>query len=272
MLTDYHVHLESGPYTLEWVKQYLEVAKQRGISELGFSEHGYRFRQSKEILYNPWIATRQTEDMDQYVQLVEKAKQEGFPVKLGIEMDYLPGKEREIERILTNYPFDYVIGSVHWINNWGFDLFEMREQWTGKNILNVYETYFQIIKEMLDSKLFDILGHVDVIKVFGHRPEQQDETKLHEIYDYIVEKIAHSNIAVEISTAGLRKPVGELYPSPPIMERLATKKIPLLLNSDAHRPEHVGEDFNQGLKYMEQYGIKQIVTFNQRKPTIVELG
>lgn len=272
MRTDYHVHLESGPYTLEWVQKYLEVAKQREIKEVGFSEHGYRFKQSKEILYNPWIAERQTEDMDQYVQLVENAKAEGLPVKLGLEMDYIPGREKQIEKVLNNYPWDYVIGSVHWIDAWGFDLFEMRDQWADKNVFSVYETYFQIIKELLDTRLFDILGHVDVIKVFGHRPAQPEMNKMLGIYDRLVDQISKSMIAVEVSTAGLRKPVGELYPSPPIMERVAKLDIPILLNSDAHRPEHVGEDFEQGFAYIDQYGIKQIATFNQRKQTKVNLG
>lgn len=272
MITDYHVHLETGPYTIEWVEEYLKVANNRGVNDLGFSEHGYRFKQARSMFNNPWIEERQTEDLDEYVGLVLEAKKLGLPVKLGIELDYIPGKEKEIEEFLKPYPWDYVIGSVHWINDWGFDLEIMKDRWEEKPIIASYQEYFNILEKMLDSNLFDILGHIDVIKVYGHKPDIKDVQTLNTIYDNIVSKIKGSNISVEVSTAGLRKPVGELYPDPEIMKRLADNNIPLIINSDAHKPEHVGEDFNKGIKYIKDYAINQISTFNNRRRTIVDLG
>ncbi|TCS82552.1 histidinol-phosphatase HisJ family protein [Tepidibacillus fermentans] len=272
MITDYHVHLETGPYTIEWLEKYVEVAIQRGITDLGFSEHGYRFKQSKAILYNPWIAERQTEDINEYVNLILQAKEKGIDVKLGIELDFIPGKEKEIEDFLKPYPWDYVIGSVHWIDDWGFDLTEMREKWNQRSILKVYEEYFWRVERLLESMQFDILGHVDVIKVFGHRPSEEEQEQLLALYDRLVPLIQQSGITVEMSTAGLRKPVGELYPAPLLMERLTKAQVPMMINSDAHRPEHVGEDYDKGIDYLRSYGVNEVSIFEQRKRKMVPLG
>lgn len=272
MLTDYHVHLETGPYTIEWLKKYLEVAKAKGIKDLGFSEHGYRFKQSKDILFNPWIKERQTEDLDEYVELILKAKKLGLPVKLGIELDFVPGKEKEIEKFLKPYPWDYVIGSIHWIGDWGFDLKEMSDQWDEKVIIETYKDYFSILKQLLESKQFDILGHIDVIKVFGHKPKKSEENQLEELYEEIIPIIKESGITVEISTAGLRKPVGELYPSKSLMEKLVKKEIPMIINSDAHCPEDVGRDYDKGIEYLKNYGVTKISTFEKRKRKMEILG
>ena len=272
MITDYHVHLETGPYTMQWLKQYVEAAQKQGVTDLGFSEHGYRFKQSKEILWNSWIEKRQTEDIEDYVNLILKAKKQGLPVKLGIEMDFIPGKEEEIEEFLNPYPWDYVIGSVHWLGDWGFDIIERREGWKNKNVMKVYEEYFHIIKQLLDSQQFDIVGHIDVIKVLGHQPEKKDQDLLEELYDELIPHIKDSGITVEMSTAGLRKPVQELYPSRLLMEKLRSHGIPMMINSDAHRPEDVGRDYDKGIAYLKQYDIGEISTFENRKRTIVPLG
>lgn len=272
LLTDYHVHLETGPYTIEWVQQYLLTANSRGIKDIGFSEHGYRFKQSKQILYNPWVAKHQTEDIEQYVELVLEAKKIGLPVKLGLELDYIPGKEREIEDFLNPYPWDYVIGSVHWIDSWGFDIYEMKSQWSNSNIIDVYKLYYERVEQLVQSQLFDILGHIDVIKVFGHKPEEEYKDMLHDIYSNLVSIIKKNNITVEMSTAGLRKPVKELYPDPIIMKLLAENNIPMIINSDAHHPEHVGYDYDKGIEYLRKNGINNISTFENRIKTMVPLG
>lgn len=272
MLTDYHIHLETGPYTIEWVEQYLLTAKTRGIIDIGFSEHGYRFKQSKSILYNPWIASHQTEDIEQYVELILKAKKMGLSVKLGLELDYIPGKEREIEDFLKPYPWDYIIGSVHWIDSWGFDIDEMKSQWDNNKIIDVYKLYYERVEQLVQSQLFDILGHIDVIKVFGHKPGEEYKDILEDIYSNLITLIKKNNITIEMSTAGLRKPVKELYPDPTIMQLLANNHIPMIINSDAHRPEHVGYDYDKGIKYLREYGINTIATFENRTKNMVPLG
>lgn len=272
MITDYHVHLETGPYSLEWLKKYWDTAQKKDITDLGFSEHAYRFKQSKKILYNPWIAEKQTESIEEYIALVLKAKKEGLPVKLGIELDFVPGKEKEIETFIQSYPWDYVIGSIHWIGDWGFDLPEMKTKWENKKIIKIYEEYFTIMKELLSSHLFDILGHLDVIKVFGYKPDQKDLLILFSFYDEILELIKQSKIVVEMSTAGLRKPVKELYPSEDMMKRLTDYNIPFIINSDAHRPEDVGAGYEKGISYLKKYGVEEISIFDQRKRSVIPLG
>ncbi len=272
MITDYHVHLETGPYTMDWLEEYVRVAKERGITHLGFSEHAYRFEQSKDILLNPWIQERQNQDIEDYINLVQDSKRKGYPVKLGVELDFVPGKEKEIERFIKDYPWDYVIGSVHWLGDWGFDLTEMAEGWRGKNIIDVYGNYFSIIRELLQFGQFDILGHLDVIKVLGHRPEERDQGKLEELYIELVKVIKESGMVVELSTAGLRKPVGEIYPSDSLLGKLAARDIPMIINSDAHHPEHIGFGYDQGIEKLRSHGIHHIYIFDRRKRTRVPLG
>lgn len=270
-LTDYHVHLETGPYTIKWLSEYLDKAKEIGITDLGFSEHAYRFKQTAHLLANPWINERQTENLDEYVALIEQAKNQGLPVKLGIELDFTPGKEPELAEFINKYPWDYVIGSVHWIGDWGFDLKEMAQGWEKRPVIDIYEDYFGIIEKMLDSQLFDILGHLDVIKVFGHRPEPNEQNRLNAIYDNVVDKIVESGIVVEMSTAGLRKPAQELYPARALMERLVKHRVPMMINSDAHHPSQVGEFYQEGLTYLEEYGIDEITLFTKRERTAVPI-
>jgi histidinol-phosphatase (PHP family) len=272
MITDYHVHLETGPYTMEWLKKYLDMANEKGITDLGFSEHAYRFKQTEHLLSNPWITARQTEDLNEYIGLIETAKNSGLPVKLGIELDYTPGKKDELAEFINSYPWDYVIGSVHWLGDWGFDLKEMIAGWDDRPVIDIYEDYFAVIERLIESKLFDILGHLDVIKVYGHRPEPAEQDRLFALYDNITDKIANSGIVVEMSTAGLRKPVQELYPAPELMKRLVELDIPMIINSDAHHPSQVGEFYEQGLAYLQEYGVKQTALFAKRERTLVNLG
>ena len=118
MKWDYHVHLEQGPYSREWLQRFLETARLAGIDEIGFSEHAYRFRQTEEIWPSSWSHTGEV-DADDYVDLVQAAMDAGYPVKLGVEIDFVPGREKRLAEFIDQYPWDYVIGSVHYIDEWG---------------------------------------------------------------------------------------------------------------------------------------------------------
>lgn len=263
-ITDYHVHVERGPYTLDWLEQFVRQAAKAGVTELGISEHAYRFTQTRHLLSNPWVEKRKTEDLDAYLALLLKARKQGVRLKIGIEMDVMPDNMEAMAEFLASYPFDYAIGSIHWLGGFGFDLDEMREQWEQNRIEDIYETYFSLLEAMIAKGPVNIIGHADVIKVFGFKaPEVASRW-----YERLTPLIQRSGMAVEVSTAGWRKPVGEIYPAPEWLRRLVDANIPLVLSSDAHRPEDVGALYPQALDMLRALGVKRLATFTERQMAV----
>lgn len=260
-VTDYHVHVERGPYTVEWLEEFVKVQKKVGVTHLGISEHAYRFHQTKHLLMNPWVARKKTEDLDQYLGMLMQARERGIDVKIGIEMDYMPENGQAMKAFLAQYPFDYAIGSVHWLGGFGFDLDEMRDQWAKGSVDEIHDTYFSILEKMIEDRPVDIIGHADVIKVFGfHAPRVAGSW-----YKRLTPKIKESGMAVEISTAGWRKPVKEIYPAPEWIALLVEAEVPLVLCSDAHRPEDVGADYPQAIDLLRALGVTRLHTVANRK-------
>ena len=195
--------------------------------------------------------------------MVEDARKAGHSVKFGIELDFIPGTETALEAFIKSYPFDYVIGSVHWLGDFGFDLLEMKSKWENRDIKKTYDEYFSILTQMVESKLFDFVGHADVIKVFGHEPD--DQVFLEEWYDQLSETFSKNDAVIEVSTAGLRKPVGKLYPAPGLLRASYRRNVPIVINSDAHRPEDVGADYDKAVSYAKETGYTELVAFTERK-------
>lgn len=260
---DYHVHLEQGPFTMDWLMQFLETASERSVGEIGFSEHAYRFRQTDAIWPKEW-RLQPDADADKYVMLILEAKKAGLPVKLGIEVDFVPGKESKIDRFLEDYPWDYVIGSVHFIEDWGFDRPEEAFLWQLKDVAWAYKKYFELFREAASTGLFDIMAHPDVIKVFGYRPEVQ----LDKEYERCALAMQKAKVCFEISTAGLRKPVGELYPAPAFLAQCVGAGLTAVINSDAHKPQDVGRDFDKAYEYGISHGVKAVAMFEERRPRL----
>jgi histidinol-phosphatase (PHP family) len=276
MLTDYHLHLrpdEDGTsferyFTTANVERYLEAAAAAGIEELGVSEHVYRFRQALELWQHPLWVENAVDDVDAYCEFVR-----GTPLRLGIECDYIPGAEERIEALLDARDFDYVVGSVHFIgggdaaiDHKGFDV------WEGNGDPDeVWRRYFEMVADAARSGLFDILAHPDLVKVWG-RATPLPERDLRAFYEPAVEAIAESGIAVEISTAGIRKPVGELYPSRQFAEMCVEAGAAFALSSDAHLPEQVGFEYERAVQFMDELGIGGICVFEQRQRSFAPLG
>ncbi|CCQ96617.1 Histidinol-phosphatase [[Clostridium] ultunense Esp] len=271
MLTDYHVHLhESKGITLDWLKEYVEVARQRGIGDLGISEHAYFFQETKEILVNDWANRRRSLHFQDYLALFEAAEKEKIPVKMGIEMDYVPGKEREIEEFISRYPFDYVIGSVHWIGDWGIDLAAYRDEYEKRDIYGVYRAYFDQVVTLAESRLFQFVGHIDLVKIFNYRPT--DQAFLEGEYDRVVRALSRSGTSIEISTAGLRKPVGEIYPDPLLLKKCFEAGVTIVLSSDAHEPQHVGYEYGKAVELARSVGYTEVQVFTRKKKSAYPLG
>ncbi|QOR65309.1 histidinol-phosphatase [Cytobacillus suaedae] len=261
MLTDYHNHLERGTLSLDYLTQFTNTAAEKGINHFGISEHAYHFYQTKDILSNPWIEDRRIYDMKDYVQLFYDAWNQNIDVKMSIEMDYTPGKHEEMSKFIKTYQFDYVIGSIHWIDNFGIDLAEFRTEWEKRDLYTIYRRYYDQVETLAQSNLFDIVGHLDLVKIFNYVPK--DEEFLLEQYNRATTALANSKTCVEISTAGLRKQTKSLYPDKKLLEMCYTKGIPIVFSSDAHVPEHVGADYDQAIQLARQVGYTTIMTFSK---------
>jgi histidinol-phosphatase (PHP family) len=274
MLTDYHLHLrpdepDTPPeryFTDANVERYLDAAGAAGIAELGVSEHVYRFHQALELWRHPLWEEQGRDDLDAYCEFVR-----GTPLRLGIECDFVPGAEDRTASLLEARDLDYVVGSVHFIgeeavDHPGFDVWEKRG-----NPDEVWRRYFEALAECVRSGLFDILAHPDLVKVWGGARPAPERDPRH-FYEPAVEAIAESGIAVEISTAGLRKPVSELYPSPAFAEMCVEAGACFALSSDAHLPEQVGYGYDQALQFLEQLGVGEIAVFEGRERRLEPLG
>lgn len=267
VLTDYHLHLRPDDpgatperyFTDENIERYREAATQAGIEELGVSEHVYRFTQVLAIGRHPLWQELAMDDLDEYCEFVRTT-----PLRLGIEADYLPGAEDRIAALLDGRDFDYVIGSVHrigdlMVDHSGYDVWD-----GGADPDDVWERYFGLVAAAARSGLFDILGHVDLVKMWGHeRPWPERDPRFH--YEPVVEAIGETGIAVEVSTAGLRKPIGEIYPARELAEMCVEAGAPFALSSDAHAPEQVGYEYRRAAEMLRALGVGEICVFERRQ-------
>ena len=274
MLTDYHLHLrpdeEDTPpdryFTGENVDRYREAAGDAGIEELGCSEHIHRFTQALDLWQHPFWQEQAADDLDAYVDFLTAS-----PLRAGIECDFVPGAEDRTASLLESRPFDYVVGSVHFlgeraVDHQGFDV------WDGAaNPDQVWKRYFETLAEAARSGLFDILAHPDLVKVWGSAtPAPERDPRFY--YEPAVEAIAESGIAVEVSTAGLRKPVGEIYPSRALAEMCVEAGASFALSSDAHRPQDVGHAYDQAMDLLSGLGVSEICVFEGRERRLEPLG
>lgn len=276
MFIDSHIHLE-GEYTREWIDKFMEMGRKKEIKKFCITEHIHLFREFKEIpsiivkkfgenedtlFMKNWWRKNSQKKLDSYVQFIEDLKKEGYPVKLGMEVDWLEKDSNNlIWEIIRKYPWDILIGSVHWIKGWGFDHLDRFFTWEKRDVYKVYKDYFCLIKEAIKSKMFDVIGHFDVIKIFGVYPEKDWQSLAREA----IELMSKTRTALEVNTAGLRKPVREIYPREEFLNLFKDKKVPLTLSSDAHRPEDVGYKFNEVLKILKEKGYKKLITFCKRR-------
>lgn len=276
-MIDYHIHLENGPYTLEWLRQFWEVGRRRGLAEIGITEHCHKFKEfypmfaslaqtnNNYAYMQEWIAVDFQRSLDDYVNLIVRAQQSGLPVRLGLELDYLPNTEHIVDEIIDQYPFDYILGSVHIINGWGFDYHV--DVWNGKDINKAYRQYYQTLLAAVKSSRFDIVAHFDVIKVFGHRCSVAVDDLIAEV----LREVAKHNLCLEISSAGLRKPVNEIYPQERIIKQAVALQIPITFASDAHYPNDVGANWSELVTYARQAGYREYRIFAKRNASAEKL-
>jgi len=276
---DYHTHLENYSLDRQSLLRMVEAALAAGVDEIAITEHAHNFVQCRDIYPedNAWVHGRDSPerrnwDLEAYLRLLDWARAEGLPVRAGVEWDYCPGREAQLERWIRAYPWDLVLGGVHWLPGrnggwWGFDIPEQRGEWDVRSPDQVYEEYFRLLCEAAGTGFFDVLAHPDVVKVFGYRPHRDPQGW----YDQAAEALARAGVCAEVNTAGWRKPVGELYPAPPFLETLNRHGVPIVISSDAHWSEHVGYGFREAERAAYEAGYRSRCVFRARQRREVPL-
>jgi histidinol-phosphatase (PHP family) len=286
---DYHLHLwEHGSRpletTLEQVAAYCDRAGSEGVTQLAVTEHLHRFRQTDAVLRGWWdddpdpelAATMariwsddQGADLDSYVEVALAAKAAGLPVVVGLEVDYYPGRMDAVAALLDGYPFDVLLGAVHWIGSWGFDNWGVPRfdaEWDRRGVEAVWDAYTRCLEELAGTGTCDVLAHPDLCKVTGRVPAVPDE-----FYDRMAEAAAASGMAAEVSSAGWRKPIGEAYPAPPLLARFRARGVPITTASDAHRLSDVADRRRDVRALVTAAGYDRLRAFEGRVPADVAL-
>jgi histidinol-phosphatase (PHP family) len=276
VLTDYHVHLRPDDIdatpaerylTAENAERYRVVASERGIEELGVAEHVYRFTQALDVWQHELWRHSARDDLDAYCAFVR----EETDLRLGIEADFIPGREDRMAELLAARDFDYIVGSIHFVGDGALD-YDRYDIWAaGSSPERVWRTYFEWLAQAATSGMFDILAHPDLVKYWG-RERPQPDRDLRYFYEVAMEGIAESGIAVEVSTAGLRKPVGELYPARAFLEMVVDAGNPIALSSDAHTPDDLGRDYEQALELLDDLGVRELAVFEGRERRLEPIG
>jgi histidinol-phosphatase (PHP family) len=278
VIVDYHMHLrrpgedgvEEIDHTVEAVEPYVEKAAERGVDEIGFTEHIYYFHQTRELWTHPHYVERAIHDFDRYCDAVVEAKRRGLPVKLGLEVDYVPGRERDLRDILEPYPWDFLLGSVHMIEDHAIDSTPVEGLWKYFPVEEVWRRYWIALRGAARSGLFDVLAHPDLPKIFGMRPSAEDVVLHHEETADAIE--AAGGVAIEVSTAGLRKPVGELYPDKAFLDACRARGVPITTASDAHLAGDVGLYLDQAVELARSAGYETVTVFDGRRARQEPLG
>lgn len=278
MLTDLHVHLrpdEPGTtaerfFTAANAERYRTVASKRGIEELGVSEHVYRFAQALDVWQHPLWRANARDDLDAYVTFLR----EETDLLVGIEADFVPGREDRLAELLAAREWDYVVGSIHFladgdgaVDHPDFDIWSVRAHEPDK----VWRRYFELLGEAARTRMFDVLAHPDLVKMWGSRRPRPDGD-LRRFYELAMDGIAEGQPSIEVSTAGLRKPVAELYPDPAFLEMALEAGCPVTLSSDAHVPDDLGAGYEEALAMLERLGVTELATFRRRKRQMIEIS
>jgi histidinol-phosphatase (PHP family) len=261
---DYHMHT---PLCRHAVGEPVELAAQAvkvGLDEIGFSDHSPMLRDD----FDDWRMLHS--DLDAYVAKVELARR-AFPeltIKLALEVDYLPGSEDWVRELAARHPWDYLIGSVHYVSeSWAIDNPQRISEWRHRDPMEVWTAYFDRLTMAAESGLFDILGHADLCKKFCFYPEE-DCTAL---FTRFLQAAKRHDVAMELNTAGLRKDCREIYPSPRIVQIAAETGVPITFGSDAHAPAEVGLNFAEAIQLAQSAGYTHYRRFTRRRQEMAPL-
>jgi histidinol-phosphatase (PHP family) len=279
---DYHVHLwphseSSVSFRLDQIAAYCDEAARHGVTELALTEHTSRFvdvlaavgpfwqrwgHEPTSPVLAEYLDFHARNSLEQYVQLAQSAKDEGLPIKIGLEVDYYEGQMDVVSALLAQYPFDVLIGSIHWLGTWQFDDLDNDvhvHEWTVRDWDQCWADYARAIDELCAANAVDVLAHPDLIKVAGHYPSRTSE-----FWDQMAESAARAGVSMECSSAGWTKPVGEQYPAQGYLDRLVARGLTFTTASDAHQLERVGERANDLAELLEARGVHELAIYSGR--------
>ncbi|SES37614.1 histidinol phosphate phosphatase domain-containing protein [Psychrobacillus sp. OK032] len=273
--------VDQGCYSEEWLDFYLTRAKQLGLKEVGIVDHLYRFKETKGYfeknmildesdlgkLQRYWLDSVMTENMNDFVTTILRAKEkwhrEGVELKLGIEADYFAGCETEINELLSRYPWDYVIGSIHFVDGWGFDNPQTVDKFEVVDLKALYEQFFTTVEKAIRSELFDFVAHLDNLKVFNFQVD--DVNFMMSWYKRIADALVETRTATEVN-AGLyyRYPVKEMCPGPDFVKVLVERGVEFTVSSDSHYPDDLGKYTVVNADMLRCLGVQTLVGFDKR--------
>jgi len=257
MIVDLHNHTTLCNHAEGEIFEYIEKAIECGTEQFGFSDHAPMDFDPKHRM--------SFDDMQKYESDILKAREkykDKIEILLGYEVDYLKG---HMDERIFKADVDYLIGSVHFIDGWGFDNPEFIGRYKHEDIDEIWQKYFNAIEEMAKSNLFDIVGHLDLIKVFKFMPNKD----INKIAKNALAAIKKADMVLEINVAGFRKPVGEAYPSISLLKQAFELDIPITFGSDAHKPEQVGLFYDEIIKMVKRVGYTKCATFKNRKRELI---
>lgn len=282
-MIDYHLHLwphseSSVYYRLDQIAEYVDQAAERGVTELALTEHAHRFREVMNRVGNFWerhghepttpaminyFDWHARNSIEEYVTLAQRAKDEGLPVKIGLEVDYFRDQMDVVSDLLAQYPFDVLIGSVHWLGTWQFDDLDNplhQAEWTNRGLDSCWRDYARAFEELAATNAVDVMAHPDLIKVAGRVVEDPSPW-----WDVMANAALSANVSIECSSAGWFKPVGEQYPAEGLLERLVRGGATFTMASDAHQSERVGARASDLASMLERHGVTELATYEARQ-------
>jgi len=255
--TDYHIHSSFSDGRAD-PEEYITTAMDAGLKEIGFSEHLTLFRGLLD-----W--SMDAPDVEPYLEHIKKLSHRttGIKIRKGLEIDFLPGKEKEIWSLLEKTKLDYAIGSVHYLGDFSVD--NGPEFYDGKNIDNLFETYFEQVTAAAASGLFDIIAHCDLIRIYGFKPSADPE----DLYRKLAKSFKIHDVAFEINTNGRNRPIGDFYPDRKYLRIFREENVPVCVNSDAHMPSRVAQHFDEAYELLVSAGYTEMAVFEKRERYMV---
>ena len=279
MKIDYHMHFEYGSYDLEWVQGFFESAKKNGVGEIGISEHSHGFIEFKDLYYEElilddsvvgsyqakWLEKNKFKySLKDYFKFMQMLKEKGYPVKIGIEICNFKNQEK-VKAIIKDYEFDYIIGSVHFLNGWGYDFADIKQVWNDFSLQDIYKWYAEEITNLAQSGLYDVLGHPFNIRLFKNIPEFDVKPILEQVATVLKE----ANMVIDINTGtSYRYPIEEISPYPDFLQVAKKYDLPIITSSDAHKPEDCGRYIDEAIDYAKTFGYDSSIIFTNRQRSI----
>ncbi len=282
MKLDYHMHFEYGSYDETWTEGFFKAAAGHGLDEIGITEHSHTFPEFRELYYEDlilddsfigafqqkWLKKNKFKyTLQEYFDFMARLRQK-HAVKTGIEVCNFRNQEK-VQEILKDYDFDYVIGSVHFLRGWAYDSSEIKAEWDRLSLREIYEWYTEEVEHLAASGLYDVLGHPFNIRLFRYIPDF-DVTPL---LKRVAEALKKADMAVDVNTGTYyRYPIQEISPYPDFMKIAAEYGLPIIISSDAHKPEDCGSYNEEAIDYVRSFGYEKVARYSHRKRELVHLG